>query len=359
MPRRDLTEAYRNEYFFLFDRPDTSVATSRGCPFRCSFCSVHEFYRGAINQMPPRASPGRGGHSLHRSHHVRRRQFSDEPRSGDRDCRYDQGRGHPEAILHGVPHGFHRPTSGARGRSGWISGCTPSSWGWRAEVDKMLKSVKKSCTIDTNNRAIKILQDHGVIIWGAFLVDPDWTADDFQRLRDYVREKQITHTQFTILTPLPGTQLYRDRYARAADPRLLLLRHPARRPADPPAARGVLPAFRQSLPPDRHRAVLRPGAVGKDDHRGLPAGQGDAGRRWPIGSGTSKRTRSWRRVAEEFVPARQSLAVYPRWKDLLDNCHDVRPKIAGAATGTRVTIRWTCGYRRRSWTTLRIRSRIC
>ena len=53
LPRRDLTESYRNEYFFLFDKPDTSVATSRGCPFRCNFCSVHEFYRGSTNQMPP------------------------------------------------------------------------------------------------------------------------------------------------------------------------------------------------------------------------------------------------------------------------------------------------------------------
>ena len=41
LPRRDLTEEYRNEYFFLFDQPDTSIATSRGCPFRCNFCSVH------------------------------------------------------------------------------------------------------------------------------------------------------------------------------------------------------------------------------------------------------------------------------------------------------------------------------
>lgn len=53
LPHRDLTEFRRNEYFFLFDKPDTSVATSRGRPFRCRFCSVHEFYRGSINQTTP------------------------------------------------------------------------------------------------------------------------------------------------------------------------------------------------------------------------------------------------------------------------------------------------------------------
>ena len=49
------------------------------------------------------------------------------------------------------------------------------------------------------------------MIWGAFIVDPNWTVDQFNALRDYVYEKNITHTQFTILTPLPGTELYRQK----------------------------------------------------------------------------------------------------------------------------------------------------
>jgi len=31
-------------------------------------------------------------------------------------------------------------------------------------------------------------------------------------LRDYVRERELSHVQYTVLTPLPGTLLYRDRY---------------------------------------------------------------------------------------------------------------------------------------------------
>ena len=61
-----------------------------------------------------------------------------------------------------------------------MSGCTPFFWDWRAEATRCSKASRNPASIDTNNRAIKILQDHGVIIWGAFLVDPDWTADDFQ-----------------------------------------------------------------------------------------------------------------------------------------------------------------------------------
>jgi radical SAM superfamily enzyme YgiQ (UPF0313 family) len=210
MPRRDLTESYRNEYFFLFDKPDTSVATSRGCPFRCGFCSVHEFYRGRTSQMPPRRvlseiatvttdhitfvddnflmNAGRENTiaDLIQAEGIRKR-FSME-------CRTDSIVRHPDLVEKWVRVGLYAVLLGLEGGS-----------------DQILKGVNKSCTIDTNNRAIQILQDNGVIIWGAFLVDPDWTRDDFQRLRDYVSQKQITHTQFTVLTPLPGTKLYQER----------------------------------------------------------------------------------------------------------------------------------------------------
>ena len=212
MPRRDLTESYRNEYFFLFDQPDTSVATSRGCPFRCNFCSVHEFYHGRVNQMPPQrvvaeiASVGSDHVTLvddnFLMNHRREDTIADLLRSEGIDksfsmeCRTDSIVRHPELVEKWVDIGLYAVLLGLEG------GC-----------DETLNNVNKACNIDTNNRAIKILQDNGVIIWGAFIVDPDWTEDDFKRLRDYVSEKEITHTQFTVLTPLPGTQLYRDRQA--------------------------------------------------------------------------------------------------------------------------------------------------
>lgn len=210
LPRRDLTESYRNEYFFLFDQPDTSVATSRGCPFRCRFCSVHEFYRGSVNQMTPQraVSEIRTVSSDHITfvddnflmNHQREGMIADLLKSeGIRkrysmECRTDSIVRHPELVEKWVKIGLYAVLLGLEG------GC-----------DKTLKNVNKACSVDTNDRAIRILQDLGVIIWGAFIVDPDWGDDDFERLRDYVSQREITHTQFTVLTPLPGTQLYRDR----------------------------------------------------------------------------------------------------------------------------------------------------
>ncbi|MDA8218478.1 MAG: hypothetical protein M0Z94_12765, partial [Dehalococcoidales bacterium] len=47
--------------------------------------------------------------------------------------------------------------------------------------------------------------------WGAFLVDPQWLPSDFDALISYVRGLKITFPQFTVLTPLPGTDLFREK----------------------------------------------------------------------------------------------------------------------------------------------------
>jgi len=211
LPRRDLVAAYRPEYFFLFDKPDSSVATGRGCPFRCNFCSVHEFYQGRCRQMSARRVMEEIRHAD--THHItfvddnflmnwrREDELADriaaegDLRSFSMEARTDTIARHPELVEKWVDVGLYAVLLGLEGAS-----------------DEDLAKVNKSNKLATNNEAIRILKANGVIIWGAFIVDPMWTADDFARLEDYVHRMEITHTQFTVLTPLVGTQLYRERF---------------------------------------------------------------------------------------------------------------------------------------------------
>lgn len=209
LPRRDLVAPYRSEYFFLFDKPDSSVAASRGCPYRCNFCSVHEFYGGRTRQMSARRVMEEIRHVDTRHitfvddnflmNHRRENEIADLIRaegiekSFSMEARTDSIVRHPELVKKWVDVGLYAMLLGLEGAT-----------------DEALKNVNKSNQLKTNDEAIRILKDLGVIIWGAFIVDPQWKADDFKRLRDYVNEKEITHTQFTVLTPLVGTQLYRE-----------------------------------------------------------------------------------------------------------------------------------------------------
>lgn len=208
IPRRDLTASYRSRYYFLFDRPDTSMATGRGCPYRCNFCSVWEFHDGATHMMSAHRvlAELRGVTTSHVTfvddnfmlRHTREDQIADMIRAEgitkrySMECRTDAIVRHPELVKKWVEVGLYAILLGLEGS------------------DKTLAAVGKKNTADVNDRAIRILQDLGVIIWGAFIVDPRWEAEDFDRLQDYVRRRGITHTQYTVLTPLPGTGLYRD-----------------------------------------------------------------------------------------------------------------------------------------------------
>ncbi|MCY2954154.1 MAG: radical SAM protein [Planctomycetota bacterium] len=210
-PRRDLTAAYRDRYSFIFHRPDTSVTTARGCPYRCNFCSVWKFHNGRTRMMSPRRVLAEL--TTIRTRHVtfvddnflldhrREDSLADLIKAEglgmqfSMECRTDSIARHPHLVRKWVDIGLVGVLLGLEGAS-----------------DQMLNRVNKQNTAKINDRAIEILQELDVMIWGAFIVDPDWTEDDFKRLRDYVSQKKIAFTQFTILTPLPGTDLYRDRF---------------------------------------------------------------------------------------------------------------------------------------------------
>ncbi len=203
-PRRDLVEKHRAEYFFLFEKPDCAVATSRGCPHRCSFCSVWQFYGGRVCQMSPqrvleevREISTRGITFVDDNFLFNPRRAADIARRFKAEgiqrriameCRTDTIVRHPELIEQWAETGLHLVLLGLEGPS-----------------NRLLKKINKRNTVQVNNEAIHILQANGVAIWGAFMVDVDSTADDFKRLRrDYVTSMGVTHTQFTILIRCPG-----------------------------------------------------------------------------------------------------------------------------------------------------------
>ena len=213
LPRRDLVRSYRPHYFMLAHQPDSAVATGRGCPYRCNFCSVWEFYQGKTRQM----SPGRVVEELGNidTDHLTfvddnfifagRREAEIARRIKDQgirhlysmECRTDAIVRHPGLIAQWADLGLRCVLLGLEGAD-----------------DGRLASVNKKNTARMNEQAVQILQASGVNVWGAFIVDPDWTADQFQALADYVRRLKISMSQFTVLTPLPGTELYRERHSQ-------------------------------------------------------------------------------------------------------------------------------------------------
>ena len=74
--------------------------------------------------------------------------------------------------------------------------------------DEGLKSVNKRNTAAKNDRAIEILQDLDVGYTPNFIIDPDWEPKDFDKLKRWIDRTGAYNSGFSVLTPLPGTDLW-------------------------------------------------------------------------------------------------------------------------------------------------------
>jgi radical SAM superfamily enzyme YgiQ (UPF0313 family) len=82
--------------------------------------------------------------------------------------------------------------------------------------DEELKKLNKKVAAQTNIDALRILSELGISVSPHLIVDPDFTREDFRQLFRYVCKMELYRPVFTVLTPLPGTELYEKNYERLA-----------------------------------------------------------------------------------------------------------------------------------------------
>ncbi len=78
---------------------------------------------------------------------------------------------------------------------------------------RRLKEIRKSSTLETNERALAAMLELGLAVHVGFVVRPDYTREDFAALRAYVRRLPARLVAFTVETPLVGTKLFDENEA--------------------------------------------------------------------------------------------------------------------------------------------------
>ncbi|MDY7039357.1 MAG: radical SAM protein [Chloroflexota bacterium] len=211
LPARELTAAYRDQYHFQFWPSHAAMETARGCPYRCKFCSVWVFHRKRCRFKSPervlaelRTMTGDivcfvDDNFFQRLPNAER--IADMIRSEGLKFKYwIQARS--DSIV-------RRPDLVEK----WASiGLSTVLVGFEKYREDELDDLDKRCSVRTNEEAARILRANGVDIWGAFIVDPQWERPDFDALIEYVRRLKISFPQFTVLTPLPGTDFFREKF---------------------------------------------------------------------------------------------------------------------------------------------------
>jgi radical SAM superfamily enzyme YgiQ (UPF0313 family) len=75
--------------------------------------------------------------------------------------------------------------------------------------DARLKRMNKQSSLAKNIAALRILAEIGIKVVGDFIISPDYGHEDFDRLAEFIDSSPIALPIPSILTPLPGTSLYR------------------------------------------------------------------------------------------------------------------------------------------------------
>jgi len=200
-PRRSLLNGSRTF-------PDWDmVQTTRGCPFKCDFCSVSDFF-GQTYRTRPIPDVIREIKEL-RDHTTVF--FVDDNIAG----RPVYARKLFEAL---IPLKIRWFGQGAvliakdveLLRLARKSGCFGLFIGFETLSSQNLKQMGKTTGhVQNYSTAIKKIHDSGIGIVGAFILGLD--SDDqsvFENTVDFINRNQLELASFSILTPLPGTRLY-------------------------------------------------------------------------------------------------------------------------------------------------------
>jgi hypothetical protein len=81
-------------------------------------------------------------------------------------------------------------------------------FGFEAANDAGLARVDKDTKVSASLEAVRLARSMDYGVNGNFLVDPEWTEQDFEELWDFVARHGLRRAGFTILTPLPGTEFF-------------------------------------------------------------------------------------------------------------------------------------------------------
>ncbi len=200
--------AYKNYYLMNFGYTITSIITSRGCPFKCDFCSRPVFgnrfrSRTALNIVDEvEAVHGLGYHEIW---------FADDCFTLDR-----------KRLLGICDELIRRHLS-----IGWEclsrvdtvdiviaqkmrqAGCTRVFFGIESGNDSILKIMKKQATVKQAKEAVNIFKKAGIRVGAFFILG--YPGENDSTIMDTVRfasSLPLDYLSFTFPYPIPGTPLF-------------------------------------------------------------------------------------------------------------------------------------------------------
>ena len=208
LPARHALATGHRRYSCLQFRPVWVVETARGCPYRCSFCSVwslyHRTFRFRAIDAVCRDFASVGPYIF----------VVDDLFWGGTERSLELGR---ELVRRGIRKDWivvQARTDIVASHPELLEAWRPFSkdfdifFGLEAATDGNLNTLDKDNSVERTLEAVKVARQFGYGVTGNFVIDPGWDEDDFKRLWAFVEQHGLQRAGYTIHIPLPGTPYF-------------------------------------------------------------------------------------------------------------------------------------------------------
>lgn len=197
---------------FYKQSPIFPIITSRGCPFRCTYCGAHNIFGHRIRR-----------HSVDfvikqidflvkkygaKEIHIEDDNFTMDKEFVKKFCNELMKRDY--GIAWTCPNGVRIDTLdkellNSMKKSGLYSLCV----GIETGSDRIRKLMKKNLNSKVIEEKIKLISECGIEIMGFFMIGyPEETVEEINRTINFACKLDIQRASFNIVKPFPGTEIY-------------------------------------------------------------------------------------------------------------------------------------------------------
>lgn len=211
LPMDEYLSAHVGRIGWELPSPSTSMITSRGCPFHCTFCSSHLTFGRRVRFRSPRNVVAEIEYLIDRYkikgisfvddtftlNSKRISEFCSEIRSRGIDIEW-MCMGRVDTVSKDMLEDMKR------------AGCTSIGYGIESGSQHVLDEyIKKGITLEAAERAIKITKEVGITSVAYFMIGtPGETLGDIDKTIRFAKRLNPDAVNFSIAIPMPGTEMF-------------------------------------------------------------------------------------------------------------------------------------------------------
>lgn len=192
----------------------TQMTTSRGCPFQCTYCGKNVTWGKGYRTRSPKNVLDEMEHLIE-TYGIERFAFQDDNFTADMDRAAQIFDGIIERKFNitweahnGLGVNFLSPALLEKMKA---SGCVSFTIAVESANDATLRRVKKPNYIKLAPPIVEAAKRLDIEVRGFFMIGfPGETIEEVRRTVDYARRLNLAVSAFALVTPLPGTALYKE-----------------------------------------------------------------------------------------------------------------------------------------------------